>query len=50
MSFTFDDFDPADLLGTAHLGFLELARYAGTLAITDASYTTVDAANSTQFL
>ena len=40
----------ADLLGTAHLGFLELARYADTLAITDASYTTVDAANSTQFL
>lgn len=40
----------ADLLGTSMLGFLELGRFAGTLGITDASYTTVDAANSTQFL
>lgn len=40
----------ADLLGTASMGFLELARYAGTLGVVDASYTTVDAANGSQFL
>jgi hypothetical protein len=40
----------ADLLATAAMGFLQMAQFAGTLAVTDASYTTVDAANSTQFV
>lgn len=40
----------ADLLGTAAMGFLELARFAGTLGVADASYEAVDAANGSQFL
>ncbi|RFZ63034.1 hypothetical protein DE4576_04973 [Mycobacterium marinum] len=40
----------ADLLGTAAAGLLELARFAGTLGVADASYEVVDAANGTQFL
>ncbi|CQD02018.1 PE domain-containing protein [Mycobacterium timonense] len=40
----------ADLLGTAAAGFLELARLAGTLGVTDANYSMVDDANATQFL
>jgi hypothetical protein len=40
----------ADLLGTSAMGFLELARFAGTLGVADASYEMVDAANGAQFL
>ncbi|MGH3582724.1 MAG: PE domain-containing protein [Mycobacterium sp.] len=40
----------ADLLGTAAMGFLELARYAGALGVANASYEIVDSANGTQFL
>lgn len=40
----------ADLLGTASMGFLELARFAGTLGAANTSYTVVDAANGTQYL
>lgn len=40
----------ADLLATSAMGFLELARFAGTLGIANANYEMVDDANATQFL
>jgi hypothetical protein len=40
----------ADFLAVAANGFLELARYAGTIGTADASYALVDEANAAQFL
>jgi hypothetical protein len=40
----------ANFLSVSALGFMEMAHYAGTLGIADASYEIVDAANGTQFL
>jgi PE family len=40
----------ADFLATSAQAFLEMARYAGTIALADGSYTVVDAANCAQFV